>query len=843
MTESKRAQENQSKRKVKKKKRKKVLKIMLLTLLILISFIGVAIGGLTFAIVKTAPKLDINTVIASEEASKIYDDKGNYIDSIITDKKRVIIKYEDMPKNLLNAFVSIEDERFYKHKGIDIKRIGGALFADLKNFVQGNSGLQGGSTITQQLIKNTLYETPGSNIEEKVKRKIQEAYLAPQLEKKVNKNTILTAYLNTVFLGGRAIGVEAAAQQYFGVSASKLTLTQCAFIAGVTQSPSIYYPYSKTSKKNPDKYINRTKTVLYKMKQQNYISEEEYSKAIADLNTEKAKVTSDSTVQTLGNYIVLKPSSNNDKYNFEWFSRPVVNEVKKDLKAKYNYSDDEIDNLLVNGSLKIYSTMNKELQVASQNIIDQDEKLNRLTKKDDGNTIQPQASAVLVDYHTGEVKVIIGGRGEQPASSFNRATNAKVPPGSSLKPITVYSPAIDMKLATAATVLENSPLPADMAQKYSSGGTIWQPQNDDRSYSGYLNMRDAIKDSVNVYAVKLEDMVGLETGIRYGEKFGVTFDNADKHSMAALALGQLTYGTNTFTMANAYGVFGNNGLYTTPRLYSKVVDKTGKAILETKIETKQVISPQAAFIMYDLLREPVRGGTAYKINNSYSSGTPIVGKTGSSTNFKNLWFCGLTPYYSGSVWVENKFNQGISSGDAAYLLGKIMNEAVKKLPAKDISAPSGIITAAVDRVSGLLPSPLSYKDPRGSQVYTEYFIKDTVPTTVDNIHVEAKINKLNGKLASKFTPAFLTESKVYIRRDYVPTVSLGDQAYVLPKELDPTTTPSENNADNNDNSTDDIDLPDSNVDDNDNLDEIENADTNSNTDTGTNSNTNNNSGH
>lgn len=836
MTESKRAQENQSKRKVKKKKEKKVLKIMLLTLLILISFIGVAVGGLTFAIVKTAPELDINTIIASDEASKIYDDKGNYIDSIITDKKRVIIKHEDMPKNLLNAFVSIEDERFYKHKGIDIKRIAGALFADLKNFVQGNSGLQGGSTITQQLIKNTLFETPGSNFEEKLKRKIQEAYLAPQLEKKVNnKDTILAAYLNTVFLGGRAIGVEAAAQQYFGVSTSKLTLTQCAFIAGVTQSPSIYYPYSKTSKKNPDKYINRTKTVLYKMKQQKYISEEEYSKAIADLNTEKAKVTSDSTVQTLGNSIILKPSSNNDKYKFEWFSRSVVNEVKKDLKAKYNYSDDEIDNLLVNGSLKIYSTMNKDLQVASQNILDQDEKLNRLTRKDEENTIQPQASAVLVDYHTGEVKVIIGGRGDQPASSFNRATGAKVPPGSSLKPLTVYSPAIDMKLATAATVLENSPLPDAMAQKYSSGGTTWQPQNDDKTYSGYLNMRDAIKDSVNVYAVKLEDMLGLETGIRYGEKYGITFDNADKHSMAALALGQLTYGTNTFTMANAYGVFGNNGLYTTPRLYSKVVDKTGKSILETKIETKQVISPQAAFIMYDLLREPVRGGTAYKINNSYSSGTPIVGKTGSSTNFKNLWFCGLTPYYSGSVWVENKFNQGISSGDAAYLLGKIMNEAVKNLPAKDISAPSGITTAAVDRVSGLLPSPLSYKDPRGSQVYTEYFIKDTVPTTVDNIHVEAKINKLNGKLASKFTPSFLTESKVYIKRDYVPTVSLGDQAYVLPKELDPTA-PSQSNTDNNtnNNTNGNNDLPDSNIDINPNTDETQNTDTspNTNIDTG-----------
>ncbi|KYH30129.1 transglycosylase domain-containing protein [Clostridium colicanis] len=778
--------------KSKKKKKKngfKVFKIILLSLLVICVLIGVAAGGLALAVIKTAPDLDINEIIAASEASKIYDDKGNYVDSIITPHKKTVIKYEDMPKNLINAFVSIEDERFFKHKGIDLKRIAGVTLTHIKNTLQGKSALEGGggSTITQQLLKTTLYEFQNETFAQKIKRKVQEWYLAPKLEKKVGKKAILEAYLNTIFLGGRAIGVEAAAQQYFGTSAKNLNLIQCAFIAGLTQSPSVYYPYSKTSTKDPSKYINRTKTVLSKMKENGYISDKEYEDAIAELNIEKSSVTQDKDVQTLGKTVLGRATSKDDRYNFEWFSRAVVSDVKKDLKEVYNYTDDEIENLLMNGNLKIYSTMNKDLQTKAQQILDEDSKLNSFSRTDKNNIVHPQASLVITDYHTGEVKVIIGGRGKQPAMSYNRALDAKVPPGSSIKPLTVYAPAIDTKLATAATVIEDSPLSPELANKYGSNGKPWQPKNSNGVYSGYLNMRNAIKDSVNLYAIKLEDMIGLDTGVRYGEKFGIKFDDADKHSIAALALGELSYGTNTFTMANAYGVFGNNGLYTEPRLYTRVVDRTGNTILETKIETRKVISPQAAYIMYDLLKEPVRGGTAYRANDSYTSDIPLAGKTGSSTNFKNVWFSGLTPYYSGSIWIENKYQQAIYSSHAAYLFGKIMNEAVKDLPVKDITPPSGITSSAVDRVSGLLPSELSYRDPRGSQVYTELFIKGTVPTTVDNIHVEALVNKFNGKLATPFTPSSLTESRVFIRRDYIPSVPLADQQYVLPRSEDNST--------------------------------------------------------
>ncbi|WP_085829462.1 transglycosylase domain-containing protein [Clostridium massiliodielmoense] len=781
MTENRDNKTSQSKKTTQKKKKKKfrAFKIILITFMTLFLISLVAAAGLTLAIMKTSPDVNINEIIAASDASKIYDDKGELIDNIITSKKKILVKYDEVPENLINAFVSIEDERFFKHSGIDIKRIAGAFLIDIKNIVSGKPALQGASTITQQLIKNTVFETHGNSLNDKVRRKVQEWYLAPKLEKKVGKKSIMEAYLNTIYLGGRAIGVGAAADQYFNVSIDKLDLVQCAFIAGLPQSPSVYYPYSRTSKKDPSKYINRTKTVLFKMKENGYISQSEYLSALAELDTSKSTVTNDDSLQTLGQYSIHKPANVDEKYNFEWFTRPAIESVKKDLKNIYNYSDDEIDKLLVNGNLKIYTTMNKDLQVSTQKIIDDDEKLNSLSRSKN-DLIEPQASAVLTDYHTGEVKVIIGGRGNQPALAYNRATNAKVPAGSSIKPLTVYSAAIDSKLATAATVLEDSPLPDAMSKKYSAPGTTWQPKNSNGVYSGYLGLRDALKDSVNVYAVKLEDKIGLNTGVKYGEKFGLTFDNVDKHSMAAIALGELSRGTNTFTMANAYGVFGNNGVYSAPRLYTKVLDRNGNVLLETKSQATQVISPEAAYIMYDLLKGPVKAGTATRIQNTYHSEIPIAGKTGSSTKFKNLWFCGLTPYYSGAVWIENKYGQSIYSSDAAALFGKIMNKAVENLPDKEIEMPDGIVKAEVDRVSGLLPTDLSYKDPRGSQVYTELFIKGTVPTEEDNIHVSAKINRYNGRVSGSYTPSFLTESKVFIKRDSNSGVPLGDDMYVMP---------------------------------------------------------------
>ncbi|NEZ45619.1 PBP1A family penicillin-binding protein [Clostridium niameyense] len=751
--------------KKKKKRKSSVFKIIFKTILILFLVGLVAFSGIAIAMIKTAPPLDVQQILTLNEPSVLYDDKSQYMDKVITNEQRIVVDSKTIPSNLKNAFTSIEDERFYKHKGVDPIRVTGAILANIANKFRNSNKIQGASTITQQLVKNTVLSSEIS-----FKRKIQEMYLAIKLEKELSKDKILEAYMNTIFLGGNSWGVEAASKQYFNKSAKDLTLIECAFLAGIPQSPSVYYPFSEASKKNPSIYINRTKTVLYKMLENGYINQAQYDDSIKNLDAKKLAFS--------------KPSSNNGRLNYEWFTSPVIEQVKKDLKTKYNYDDKQVQNMLMNGGLKIYTTMDKSMQDKIQNIINNAGYLN---SHDVNGIIQPQASTVVMDYHNGEVKTVIGGRGNQPVRSYNRAAsfNYLRAAGSSIKPLTVYSPAIDTKKATAATVIEDSPVPTDIGTKYGSSSNPYNPKNSPNIYRGYVTLREALMNSINVVAVKLVDMMHLETSISYAEKFGIPLDNHDKSSIASLSLGELHKGTNPLIMAQAYGTFGNNGNCTYAKLYRKVVDRNGNILLDNKTQSKQVLSAQAAFITYDMLQGPVSsGGTGPQAN---FGNMEIRGKTGTSSDMKNLWFCGLTPYYSAAVWIGNDDSStvsGVYSSTAARLWGDIMREFHANLPYKQVQKPDGVVTASVDKVSGKLPTSLSYKDPRGSTVYTELFINGTVPTEQDDIHVEARINKITGKLASNFTPNFLTETRVFLKRNYVPTVSLLDEKWVLPKEYD-----------------------------------------------------------
>lgn len=755
----------ESKKKKKKKTSFKVLKIVLITLLSIIILSGVALGGVVLAIINTAPPLDVNEILTLNEPSIIYDSNDKYMDNVITDEKRTVVSIKDMPDNLKHAFVSIEDERFYTHKGVDPRRLAGVVYIDIMNKIKHVNTLQGASTITQQLISNTLLSK-----EVTIKRKVQEMYLALELEKRLSKDQILEAYMNTIFLGGTAHGVEAAANQYFNKSVKDLSLIECAYIAGVPQSPSVYYPFSDSAKKNPSVYLNRTKSVLSKMYENGYIKKDQYDAAIKDLSDKKLAF--------------QQPSATANKMNYEWFSLPAIVQVKNDLKAQYHYNDSEINSLLMYGGLKIYTTMDRSLQDAAKKVLDDNKNYGNLS-------VQPQASAVIMDYHTGEVKTIIGGRGEQPARSFNRAAfngskEFLKPVGSSIKPLTVYSAAIDSNLATAATVVEDSPLPEEIGKKYGPPGQPYNPRNYETGYfSGDVTIREAIKKSINLVAIKLEDKIGLKTGAAYGEKYGLPLVNQDKQSISALSLGQLTYGSNTLTMAAAYGVFGNNGVYTEPRLYRKVVDKRGITILETKPNTRKVLTPQSAYIMFDLLKGPTsEGGTA---PNARFSSMPVVGKTGTSGDKQDFWFCGLTPYYSGAVWIGDdkpKKHDDISSATSAGIWQKIMAEAHKNLPVKDIERPSGIVTATVCADSGKIPTDLCAKDPRGNRTITDIFAEGTVPASLCDAHVEAKINKLNGKLANENTPPDLIETRIFIKKEYADGDK--DKPYILPTEYDDT---------------------------------------------------------
>lgn len=755
----------------KQKKARKIFKGIGFGLLFCFLAIFVVGAGYAFAIIKSTPPLNVEAVLLLNQPSSLYDSNGDFMDNLHTDEERYVIDSSEIPTNLKNAFVSIEDERFYKHNGVDIQRILGAAFLDTKKLISGQKGLHGASTLTQQLLKNTILTNDVS-----FERKIKEAYLAMNLEEKLTKDQILTAYLNTIPLGGHAYGIEAASLLYFSKSASDLSLIECAYIAGITQAPTSYSAYNENNLKDPTPYINRTLTVLAMMHKLQYINDSTYDKAVSDVKA---------------GGLVFKSSKKDYRLNYEWFVYPAVSQVKEDLKEAFKYTDEEASKLMVNGGLKIYTTMNKQLQDFTQATLDDYHNLgisNGETFDKDGVPLL-QASATIMDYRTGHVIAMVGGRGKQQPQSTNRAYNDLRPIGSSTKPLTVYGPGIDQKIITAATTIDDAPLPEEIGKKYPTSDGPYNPLNSPNEYLGLITSREALTHSKNVDAVITEDKVGLKTGISYGEKLGLKYNSASKTSIATLALGQFNNdpndrdGGNTSIMAGAFGTFGNNGIYTKPILYTKVVDATGKTILDNTIPKQtKVFSPQASYIMYDMLKGPV---TEYNATGAKWGNMPVAGKTGTTTNSTDLWFAGLSPYLSGSVWVGYDKPEKLlgSSSGCATIWGKLMAKAHEGLEVKDIEEPGGIVKVNVCKDSGLLPSTLCSQDPRGNRIYEELFIEGTEPTTTCTTHVVANINRFSNKLATPGTPSLLTKSVVFIKKDH-PNPLTADYSMVLPSTYD-----------------------------------------------------------
>jgi penicillin-binding protein 1A len=769
MTEQK---EKKTKKKTEPKKALKVLKVFTLTILFLILTAGVTLGGYLYAIIKSTPQLDVNAVLSLNQPSVLFDNKGNKMDNVITEEQRFVVSFDTMPDNLKNAFISIEDERFYQHKGVDPKRLLGVIYVNIKNKLTGKTSLQGASTLTQQLLKNTILTNDVT-----IERKVKEIYLALNLEKSLNKNQILEAYLNTIPLGGHQYGVEATSLKYFGKSVKGLNLIQCAYIAGITQAPSYYDAFSAAAKKNPSRYLNRTKTVIEKMLDNGYITKEQYDKAIADLNNGELEKTFNTVKQT-------------EKLNFEWFSRPVIEEVIADLKEKYKYTDEEARKLAINGGLKIYTTMDRELQINTQNVLNDRSnfKIGNKEEYDKDGVPLLQASATIMDYRTGEVKAMVGGRGNQ-TGTINRAYTDLRSIGSATKPLTVYAPAIEMKLVNPGTTFSDTPT------TYNIDGQTWTPKNQHNANRGQLTVREALRYSSNVIAVRVADKLGVNNALAYGEKFGLIYSKNSKY-LPALALGQFYNGSgkdrdggNTFIMAAAYGTFGNDGIYTKPILYTKVIDATGKEILTGNAKKTKVISPETAYVMYDLLKEPVEN---YSAKPAKFGAIPVAGKTGTTTDNKDLWFAGLTPYLSAAVWVgydtprtmTNMYGSDSSSGEVSgSLWGKIMAKAHEGLSYKEIEAPNGLVKVVICADSGKLPTDLCRKDPRGSRLVEDYVVDGSQPTALCDLHVLVKINKSNGKLANANTPPNLIEERVFLRNQ-VPTQE--DDTKPTPTEPDTT---------------------------------------------------------
>ncbi|MDD6794338.1 MAG: transglycosylase domain-containing protein [Clostridiaceae bacterium] len=809
-----------SKHKNKKKRNRfgTILKRTFLTLLFLCLIAVVIAGGYIFAVIKSTPDLDINEVTNLSQPTSLYDDKGEFMDTLHSEINRTVVGYDKIPDNLKNAYISIEDERFMTHSGIDIRRIAGSLVTDIQKIFVGQTNFHGGSTITQQLLKNTILTNENSNIE----RKIKEIYYALQLEKQLSKDEILNQYLNTIPLGGTAYGVEAASKLYFGKSVQDLSLIECAYIAGITQAPTYYSAYNEKNKNDPSSYINRTKTVLSKMKELNKISDEEYNKAISDIDN---------------GGLQFKSAKEDYSLQYEWYINPAISQVKEDLKKKYKYTDEEVSKLLANGGLKIHTNMNRELQDYTQDVLDKYSSTNvgyQETTIAGTNTPEFQASATIVDYKTGKVLAMIGGRGQHDALTANRAYDVLKPIGSTTKPLTVYGPAINEKILTAASTIDDSPIPDSIAKQYGytkSSETGEYLSNDDRQFSGNIALRDGLRQSKNVASVLVENQLGLKTGVSYGEKVGLKYNDVSKTSMSAVALGEFdnangSDGGNTFITSSAFGIFGNNGLYTTPKLYSQVIDASGNSILDAEVETKQILSPEAAYITYDILK----GSCEYTGPNAKWGSMPVAGKTGTTTGRRNLWFTGITPYLSGSIWIgyDTPKELHTSSNSAAGLWGKIMAKAHENMAVTDIDKPSGIVEAEVCKDSGKLATDLCRSDVRpdsGSRVYTEMFIEGTEPTSYCENHVKVSINSSNGKLANANTPEGLKVDRVAVQKANANS-KCADYKYIVPTEQDDmVATPSESTPEAEEENPDGSDSTDTSNQDNDDKNNPENPDT------------------
>lgn len=716
--------------KIKKKKpntkRRKIIKRVLIGFLLAL-LIGTGIAfGIIYGIMREA-KLDVADLGIKFENSVVKDKDGNTIAVLSGDENREYISISEMSEYLPAAFVSIEDERYYEHMGIDIKRTLGATAKYALSKIGIGSSNYGGSTITQQVVKNITQEKDRT-----WQRKVKEMARAYYLEKELSKDQILELYLNLIFMGGNTniYGVQVASNYYFSKNASDLSLAECAFLAGINNTPNSYNPFVEDNAETLERIKTRTKTVLDKMHELGKIkTQEEYEAAIAEVE-EGLKFNKGTIVETIYSY------------HTDAAIMQIINQLmeEKDL----NYEAAKL--YLYGGGFTIYTTQDTTIQ----NAMDEEAAKEKYINTSNGQ--QSQASMALIDYKTGQVVGIIGGLGQKTtALGYNRATQATKQTGSSMKPIAVVAPGIDKGIITAGTVFDD--VPYSIYKNYSN-------------YRGLITVRYAIESSQNIPMVKAMQALGTENSIEFLKSVGI--DNlVDADNNLGLGLGGLTNGTNTVKMAAAYGAIANDGVYIEPTFYTKVVDGNGNTVLEPHQEQRTVMSKAAAYIVKEILTQPVKSGTA-----SYCaiSGMSVAAKTGTTNDDYDRWMCGFTPYYSAATWYgydENRTVRGWGTNPAGLIFSSILKQAHQGLPGKTFAQdkPDGVVTATICKSSGLLATENCKNDPRGDQTYTEFFVKGTAPTKSCECHVKVEICKETGLLANEFCPE--KEEKVFITRpDY-----------------------------------------------------------------------------
>ena len=726
-----------------------------------------AVAGIAKGYVDTAPKLDLAALDDQAQTSFIYDAEGNLITEYKGTENRVMISIAAMPKQLQNAFVAVEDARFYTHSGIDLKRIVGAFLSNLTS-----SSTQGGSTITQQLIKNTLLSS-----EQSYKRKIQEAYLAIQLEQTYTKDQILESYLNTIYLGESYYGVQVAAQGYFGKELPALSLRECAMLAGVANSPYYYNPRRNfyTREKEGVDYAaitnNHTNYVLRCMYENQYITYEQYQEA---LDPATAKV------------LEKDPTASTGMYPYPHYVEYAISEVVNILLEINGLENNSVnrasmENRLRTGGYRVQLAIDTEMQNTLQDTIsgwnkypdlrDPSDRVYR-SKNSDGTydeIIQPQAAAVILDYRTGEIKAIVGSRDAPEArKTLNRATDMKMPVGSSIKPIAVYAPALDLG-ASPASIVYNLPLPIS-GWKDSNGNDSWPRNYGGASYTGPLTLRESMKRSYNTGAAQtLMTMVGVSRSVDYLHKLGVDDAHIDATPFG-VALG--SSGITPMQMSIAYGVLANGGVYQEPISVLGISDSEGKVVWDghANQERRRVFSASTSYMIVDMLKTVVSSGTG---SSARISGQTVGGKTGTNSDQKGVFFAGMTGYYSSAIWIGHDNYKALSSkstgsGSAAPLWQSYMSKihSQKGLPNRDIlegnASDYGLVKVTTCAVSGQLATDACYADSMGYGVVTDYWAQGTQPTISCQMHTSQTVCLDSGMLASLFCPNVVNQSVITI---------------------------------------------------------------------------------
>ncbi|MGM9551334.1 MAG: transglycosylase domain-containing protein [Clostridia bacterium] len=701
----------------KKKQRNKflsglfmTLKVLCVLFLVLITIAGGVIFGSLVGYIDNIELLDLKQMSVNL-TSFVYavDEYGteHQLEVLYDEENRVWADLEEIPDHLKNAFVAIEDERFYTHKGFDIKRTVGAAIGYIQQKITGSSeSTYGGSTITQQLIKNITGEDDYS-----IDRKIQEIYRAYKLEQEIDKDEILELYLNTIYLSQQCNGVKSASKVYFNKELSELTLSECATIAAITQFPTKYDP-----KRNPENNRQRRDVILNKMYELGYITYPEYA---------EAKATEVVTV--------AKEESTGYSSTTSYYTDALIDQIVNDLVEQKGYTKAIAEKLLYCGGFKIYSAMNTNVQ----SIMDAYYANLDNFPKTSGDTIV-QSSMVVIDPTTGYVAGVVGGRGVKEASrTLNRATQTLRQPGSSIKPIAIYAPAVEYGLVTPQTIVSDTPV------------TIgdWSPRNDDRSFRGNITVASALAGSRNVPAVKILQRVGLERSFSFltknmhisslvesREENGKVF--SDK-GFASIGLGGLTDGVSVLEMAAAYVPFASKGSYYEPSFYTKVLDPSGEVILERTPKAQPAISETTAVTMTQMLQGVVTSGTG---TSARLSSMPSAGKTGTTSNNYDRWFVGYTPYYVGAVWYgydTPKSLRGISGNPSAKVWKGVMEQIHSNLPYKDFNTLGATSKVLLCAQSGLLPNSTCESLAHGD--YSE----SARPTTRCTIHKEIDMGEDN----------------------------------------------------------------------------------------------------